>query len=103
MIPSIAYGVWSVALFIKLLVFQELRYTPYMRDCFLTITLKNHLVFPVRFCKKKKSVYFWPCWVFVAAHSLILVAVSGGSSRVVTPRLLRAVPSLVAKHRLQGV
>ena len=37
-------------------------------------------------------IYFWLRWVFVAAHGLSLVAVSGG--------LLIAVTSLVAEHRL---
>ena len=36
-------------------------------------------------------IYFWPCWVFVAARSLSLVAVSG---------LLIEVASPAAEHRL---
>ena len=40
---------------------------------------------------KKKKIYFWLCWVFVAACRLSLVAMSG---------LLIAVASLVAEHRL---
>ena len=28
----------------------------------------------------KKLIYFWLCWVFVAAHGLSLVAASGGYS-----------------------
>ena len=28
----------------------------------------------------KKFIYFWLCWVFVAAHGLSLVVVSGGYS-----------------------
>lgn len=92
MIPSIAYGVWSVALFIKLLVFQELRYTPYMHDCFLTITLKNHLVFPVRFCKKKKKC------LFLAVLGLCCCT----GSRVVASGLLAAGAPVVAEHRVLG-
>ena len=41
--------------------------------------------------------------MFVAAHWLSLVAVSGGRSRVAVRRLLTAVASLVVEHRLQGV
>ena len=39
----------------------------------------------------KLFIYFWPCWVFVAASGLSLVAACG---------LLNAVASLVAEHRL---
>ena len=46
---------------------------------------------------------FWPCWVFVAAHGLSLVAGSGGSSLAVVCRLLVVVASLVAECRLWGV
>ena len=42
-------------------------------------------------------IYFWPCWVFVAAHRLSLVAMSGGGSLVVVLRLLIAGALLVAK------
>ena len=38
---------------------------------------------------------FWLLWVFVAAHRLSLVAVSGGSSPAAGCRLLIAVASLV--------
>ena len=44
-------------------------------------------------------IYFWLCWVFVAACGLSLVAARGGYS-VVVHRLLTAVASLVAEHEL---
>ena len=47
-------------------------------------------------------VYFWLHWVLVAAHGLSLAAVSGVYSLDVVCRLLIAVASLVAKHRLQS-
>ena len=42
-------------------------------------------------------IYFWLCWVFVAARGLSLVVASGGYSLL---RLLIAMASLVAEHRL---
>ena len=45
-------------------------------------------------------IYFWLCWVFVAAHGLSLVVASRGYSSVVVHRLLIAVASLVAEHGL---
>ena len=45
---------------------------------------------------KKIIVYFWPCWVFVAARGLLAV-VSGGYSLAAPHRLLVAVASLVAE------
>ena len=47
-------------------------------------------------------IYFWLRWVFVAAHGLSLVAVSGGLLFAAVRRLLVAVASLVAEHGLQG-
>ena len=44
--------------------------------------------------------YFWLRWVFVAAHRLSLVVVSGGLIFVAVRRLLISVVSLVAEHRL---
>ena len=44
-------------------------------------------------------IYFWLCWVFVAARGLSLVAASGDYS-VAVHGLLIAVASLVAEHRL---
>jgi len=43
---------------------------------------------------------FWLHWVFVALHGLSLAAVSGDYSLAVVHRLLIAVASLVAEHRL---
>ena len=50
-----------------------------------------------------KCVYFWLCWVFIAAHWLSLVAVSRGCSPVAVHGPLIAVASLVAEHGLSGV
>ena len=47
----------------------------------------------------KLFIYFWLCSVFVAVRGLSLVAASGGYS-VAVRRLLIAVASLVAEHRL---
>ena len=44
-------------------------------------------------------VYFWLCWVFLAACGLSLVVASGGYS-VAVRGLLIAVVSLVAEHGL---
>ena len=44
-------------------------------------------------------MYFWPHWVFMAAHGLSLV-LSGSCSLVVVPGVLTVVASLVAEHRL---
>ena len=45
---------------------------------FILVSLDTSLL------KKKKNyylfIYFWPCWVFVAARGLSLVAASGGYS-----------------------
>ena len=43
-------------------------------------------------------IYFWLCWVFTATWTL--VAVSGCYSPVAVSRLLIAVASLAAEHRL---
>ena len=45
-------------------------------------------------------IYFWLCWIFVAACGLSLVVVSGGLLFVVMCRLLIAVASLVSEHGL---
>ena len=45
-------------------------------------------------------IYFWLCWVFVAACGLSLVAASGGLLFVVVHRLLTVVASFVAEHWL---
>ncbi len=47
---------------------------------------------------KKEKHYFWLCWVFVAARSLPLVAVSRGYSLAAMRGLLIMVASLV-EHR----
>ena len=43
-------------------------------------------------------IYFWLCWVFVAARGLSLVAASGGYPSLRVRGLLIAVASLVAEH-----
>ena len=43
--------------------------------------------------KKKKPIYFWPCWVFDVAHRISLGAVNRGYSLAVV--LLIAVASFV--------
>ena len=45
-------------------------------------------------------IYFWLLWVFVAACTLSLVAVSWGYSRVAVCGLLIVVASLVVEHVL---
>ena len=45
----------------------------------------------------KKFIYFWLCWVFVAARELSLVAASGGLLFIAVHGLFIAVASLVAK------
>ena len=47
-------------------------------------------------------MYFWLCWVFVAAQALSLVVASGGCSLAGVCWLLIAVASLVAERRLWG-
>ena len=45
-------------------------------------------------------VYFWLHWVLAAPSWLSLVAMSGAYSLLQVPRLLTAVASSVAEHRL---
>ena len=45
-----------------------------------------------------KNIYFWLCWVLVAAWGLSLVAVSGSCSLAVVCGLLITVASLAAEH-----
>ena len=52
--------------------------------CFI-LTLKKNYLF----------IYFWPCWVIVAAHELSLIAVRRRYSLISVHRLLIAVASLV--------
>ena len=51
----------------------------------------------VIFLKINLFIYFWLCWVFVAARGLSLVAASGGYA---VHGLLIVVASLVVEHRL---
>ena len=52
-----------------------------------------------RTLKKKKTIYLWMCWVFIAAHRLSLVAASRSYSLVSVRGLLIAAASLVAEHK----
>ena len=45
-------------------------------------------------------IYFWLCWVFIAAHGLSLVAESRGLLFVAVRGLLMEVASLVAERGL---
>ena len=47
-------------------------------------------------------IYFWLCWVFVAAQAFCLAAVSRLNSLVVVHGFLTVVASPVAEHRLMG-
>ena len=47
-------------------------------------------------------IYFWLCWVFVAACGLSLVMVSGGYSLVVVQRLLTGVASCWGAQALKA-
>ena len=48
------------------------------RACGITISFELFL---------KKNIYFWLCWVFVAAQAFSLVVISGGYSIVVASGL----------------
>ena len=48
----------------------------------------------------KRFVYFWLCWVFVAAQGLSVVVASGGTSLVVAHRLQSRGSVVVAQARL---
>ena len=48
-------------------------------------------------------IYFWLCWVIVAARELSLVAESRGYLLVAVCKRLTVVASLVEEHRLYGV
>ena len=62
-------------------------------------SLRAHSLF---FLKNKfyLFIYFWLCWVFIAACQLSLVAASGGFSLVAVHGLLAVVASLVAERGL---
>ena len=45
-------------------------------------------------------LYYWLCWVFLAAHQLSVVVVSRGCSLVLVLGLFIVAASVVAKHRL---
>ena len=55
------------------------------------------------FLKSCLFIYFGCAGCYVAAHGLSLGALSRGSSLVVVLRLLIAVASLVAEHRLSAL
>ena len=47
-------------------------------------------------------IYFWLCWVFIAAHRLSLVVVSGGYSLVAMHGRLIVAASLFGEHGLSA-
>ena len=51
----------------------------------------------------KLFIYFWLCCIFTAARGFFKLRLGGGYSLGTMSRLLIAVASLVAKHRLQGM
>ena len=61
---------------------------------------ESDLVILNLFSFKKLVIYFWLCWVFVAACSLSLVVASKGDSPVLVHGLLIAGASFVVEHRL---
>ena len=64
---------------------------------YLTSSILNDLYFSFLF-KKFFKVYFWLCWVFLAAQ-VSLIAASGGYSVDAVHGLLAAVTSVV-EHKL---
>ena len=72
------------------------------------IQLNSHLKGRAQYSFLKNFIYFWLCWIFLAACGLSLVAVSGvysscgerGLLFVAVHGLLIAVASLVAEHGL---
>ena len=78
----------------------------FFQQCPLSSGLAPYSICSVQWPKESFSfflrfnfIYFWLCWVFVAARGLSLVMVSRGYT-VVVLRLLTAVVSLVAEHGL---
>ena len=55
---------------------------------------------PVPFKNFVCLFYFWLCWVFITACSVFPIVASGDYSLIVVCRLLIAVASLVAQHKL---
>ena len=76
---------------------QLLDYSKKPSNC--TFSVGELYVMWIIYFKINLFIYFWLCWVFVAAHGLSLLAESGGYSLVLRG-LLIAVASLVAEHRL---
>ena len=77
----------------------------YLGFAFLHLASKSTLLFfltSMPFFFFKNCIYFWLCWVFVAAHRLSLDAASRSYSPVAVYRHLIAVASLFGKHGLQG-
>lgn len=56
---------------------------------------------PMIFFFNNFYIYFWLCWVFVAACRLSLVVASRGLNLIVVHGLLNAVDSLAGDHRLR--
>jgi len=49
---------------------------------------------------KKLFIYFWLCWVFIAAQAFLQSVASRGYSLAAVLGLLTVVPSLVEEHGL---
>ena len=87
---------------------NDSQYWAFFHLCFLAIWISPSVKSLQAFWQFLKIVsvyflvYFWLCWVLVAAHRLSLVVVSKGYSLVVVHGLLSAVASLVAEHGLEG-
>ena len=65
------------------------------------LSLKSEFLDFIFLFFKNLFIYFWLCWVFIAAGGLSLVAASGGCSSLrCTQGLLIAVASLVVEHGL---
>ena len=73
------YKHWGALIFFKLYLFQ-----------FFIILLFFFKLF----------IYFWLCWVFVAAHGVSLIVASKGLLFILVHRLLIAVACPVGEHRL---
>ena len=50
--------------------------------------------------KKKKIIYFWLCWVFIAPEAFLVLLQAGATSLVAVHGLSIAVASLLVEHRL---
>ena len=77
--PSFWPGLFSLSL---KNFFQHFLHSRFTRNKFSVFGCLRRYLFLLHFLKKKKNlfIYFWLCWVFLAARRLSLVVVSGGYS-----------------------